>query len=106
MLKPRALEPGDRVAIVAPASPFNRDEFDQGIAEVRSLGFEPVYDDSVFARQRYVAGPPQLRAAAIGQAWRAYQLDQMSIEDAISEIEVAFNDYADRYIEKTGLTCG
>ena len=70
MLKPRALEPGDRVAIVAPASPFIRDEFDQGIEEVRRLGFEPVYDDSVFARQRYVAGPPELRAAAIGRAWR------------------------------------
>jgi muramoyltetrapeptide carboxypeptidase len=70
MLKPRALEPGDRVAIVAPASPFDRDEFNQGIEEVRSLGFEPVYDDSVFARQGYVAGPPELRAAAIRQAWR------------------------------------
>ena len=70
MLKPRALVPGDRVAIVAPASPFDRDEFNQGIEEVRSLGFEPVYDDSVFARQRYVAGPPELRAAAIRQAWR------------------------------------
>ena len=56
MLKPRALAPGDRLAVVAPASPFDRDEFDQGIDEIRRLGFEPVYDDSVFARQRYVAG--------------------------------------------------
>ena len=70
MLKPRALAPGDRLAVVAPASPFDRDEFNRGIAEIRRLGFEPVYDDSVFARQRYVAGPPQLRAAAIRQAWR------------------------------------
>lgn len=70
MLKPRALAPGDRLAVVAPASPFDRDEFDQGIGEIRRLGFEPVYDDSVFARQRYVAGPPELRAAAIRQAWR------------------------------------
>ena len=70
MLKPRALAPGDRLAVVAPASPFDRDEFNQGIEEIRRLGFEPVYDDSVFARQRYVAGPPELRAAAIRQAWR------------------------------------
>jgi muramoyltetrapeptide carboxypeptidase len=68
MLKPRALAPGDRLAVVAPASPFNRDEFNQGIEEIRRLGFEPVYDDSVFARQR-VAGPPELRAAAfVGSA--------------------------------------
>ncbi|HMB80127.1 MAG TPA: LD-carboxypeptidase [Vicinamibacterales bacterium] len=70
MRKPRALRPGDRLAIVAPASPFTREEFDAGVAEIRRLGFEPVYDESVFARQRYVAGPPALRAAAIHAAWR------------------------------------
>ena len=35
MRKPRALRPGDRVAVVAPASPFKRDEFDAGVAELR-----------------------------------------------------------------------
>ncbi|MEO8257092.1 MAG: LD-carboxypeptidase [Acidobacteriota bacterium] len=70
MLKPRALAPGDRVAVVAPASPFDRDEFNQGIEEIRQLGFEPVYEDSVFARRRYVAGAAEVRAAAIRQAWR------------------------------------
>ena len=70
MLKPRALVGGDRLAVVAPASPFAREEFDLGIAELRRIGFVPVYDESVFARQRYVAGPPDLRAAAIRRAWR------------------------------------
>jgi muramoyltetrapeptide carboxypeptidase len=69
MRKPRALMPGQRLAIVAPASPFTREEFDRGIEEIRSLGFEPAYDESVFARQRYVAGSPQVRAAAIHAAW-------------------------------------
>ena len=69
MLKPRALEPGDRIAVVAPASPFDRREFDLGIEEVRRLGFEPVYDESVFDRRRYVAGSPQVRAVALRQAW-------------------------------------
>ena len=50
----RALTPGDRLAVVAPASPFTREEFDRGVDELRRLGFEPVYDESVFARQRYV----------------------------------------------------
>jgi len=70
MLKPRALRAGDRLAIVAPASGFDRGEFDQGIGEIEKLGFVPVYDDSVFARQEYVAGPAELRAAAIRSAWR------------------------------------
>ena len=69
-LKPRALEPGARLAIVAPASAFRRDEFDQGIDEIRRLGFEPVYDDSVFDRRRYLAGSAEVRAAAIQAAWR------------------------------------
>ncbi len=70
MRKPRALAPGDRLAVVAPASPFTSEEFDSGLHELRRLGFEPVYDDSVFARQRYVAGAPAVRAAAIHAAWR------------------------------------
>jgi muramoyltetrapeptide carboxypeptidase len=70
MLKPRALSPGDRLAVVAPASAFGRDDFDRGVAELRRLGFEPVYDESVFARQRYLAGPAETRAAAIRAAWR------------------------------------
>ncbi len=70
MLKPRALQLGDRLAIVAPASPFDRDEFDQGVAEIHNLGFVPVYDHSIFAKHEYVAGPADLRAAAIRSAWR------------------------------------
>jgi len=70
MLKPRALRPGDRLAVVSPASPLSRDEFDAGMAEIRRLGFEPVYDDSVFARAApgYLSGSPELRAAAIRKA--------------------------------------
>ena len=29
-------EPGDRIAVVSPASPFARDEFDRGVAELRA----------------------------------------------------------------------
>jgi len=70
MLKPRALAPGDRLAIVAPASTFKREDFDDGVEEVRRLGFVPVYDESVFARQGYLAGSAEHRASAIRRAWR------------------------------------
>ena len=69
MIKPRALKAGDRIALVSPASPFSREEFDRGVAELRRLGFEPICDDSVFARTGYVSGSPQLRAAAWLRAW-------------------------------------
>jgi muramoyltetrapeptide carboxypeptidase len=69
MVKPRALRPGDRIALVAPASPFSREAFDAGVAELRRLGYEPVYQESVFARRRYTAGEPSVRADAFREAW-------------------------------------
>jgi muramoyltetrapeptide carboxypeptidase len=69
MRKPRALQRGDRLAIVAPASPFARDAFDAGLVELRSLGFEPVFDETVFDRRWYLAGTAASRAAAFRNAW-------------------------------------
>jgi muramoyltetrapeptide carboxypeptidase len=69
MRKPRALTPGDRVAVVAPASPVVREELEAGMTELRKLGFEPTYEASVFERQGYVAGPAELRASAWLRAW-------------------------------------
>jgi muramoyltetrapeptide carboxypeptidase len=69
MIKPRALKPGDRLAVVAPASAFKRDEFDAGVKELSRLGFRPTFDEGVFARERYLAGSAVLRAAAVRRAW-------------------------------------
>src|SRR5437773_79096 len=70
MLKPKAVRPGARIAVVSPASPFSRDEFDRGVQELRDLGYDPVYTDDVFAKSGgYLSGPPELRAAAIARAW-------------------------------------
>ena len=67
---PPALKPGDRIGIVSPASPFAREEFDAGVAEIERLGFVPVYDDSVFARESgYLSGSAQLRAGAFMRYW-------------------------------------
>ena len=71
MLKPKRLRPGDRIAVVAPASAFQREEFDKGIAELERLGFEPVFDESVFARHGgYLSGAGHVRARAFLDAWR------------------------------------
>ena len=55
MLKPRALRRGSKIALIAPASPFDRAEFDRGVEELRHLGFEPCWEPSVFARESYLA---------------------------------------------------
>ena len=70
MLKPRAVTPGARIALVSPASPFSREEFDRGVEQLRRLGYEPTFDEDVFARTgTYLSGAPELRAAAFSRAW-------------------------------------
>lgn len=46
-LAPRQLRPGDRVAIVAPASPFRSDELYESIDVMREAGLEPVFGSNV-----------------------------------------------------------
>ena len=70
MRKPRALRSGDQVAVLAPASPFDRAVFEAGLIELRAIGFEPKYDERVFARRSYLAGSAEDRASALRAAWR------------------------------------
>ncbi len=74
MVKPRRLVPGDRVGIVAPASPFDHETFNRGIGEVERLGLRPVLTDGVFARRGYLAGDAKSRAAALTTVWRDHSL--------------------------------
>ena len=70
MIRPRRLQPGDRIALVAPASAFKPSDLDAGVAELRRLGFEPVYDPAILERGRFEAGTPEVRASVLHQAWR------------------------------------
>jgi len=70
VIRPRRLQPGDRIALVAPASAFNPSDLDAGVAELRRLGFEPVYDADILERGRFEAGTPATRARVLHQAWR------------------------------------
>jgi len=69
MRKPRALQPGDHIAIVAPASSFSVEELHVGFEELTALGFLPGYEMSVFERGSYTAGAPEVRAEALRRAW-------------------------------------
>jgi len=84
MLKPRAVRPGDRIAVVAPASPFARETFARGVAEIERLGFRPVFDERVFDRRGYVSGEATSRAQAIADAWR---------DESIAAVMVARGGY-------------
>lgn len=121
MLKPRALRPGDRIAVVSPASPFKREEFDRGVEELRRLGYEPVWDESVFARDVMVSGSPATRAAAFLKAWfdpsiaaliavrggyGSVQLLPLLAADDLRQSPKAFIAYSDNTSLLTWLTTG
>lgn len=69
MTRLRRLHAGDRIALVAPASAFPREEIDAGVAELRRLGFDAVFDDSVYEKDTFTAGSAETRARAIHAAW-------------------------------------
>ena len=73
MRKPRALQPGDRIAIVAPASPLAQstaaDEYMAASEELRALGFAPSVHDTVWQTLQYTAGTPGVRAEALRAVW-------------------------------------
>ena len=69
MSRLRRLKSGDRVALVAPASSFPHEEVAAGVAELSRLGLEAIYDDSIFDRERFVAGSVEARVRAIHRAW-------------------------------------
>jgi muramoyltetrapeptide carboxypeptidase len=69
VVKPRALQSGDRVAIVAPASGCVREELELGVAEIQRLGFEAVHSEALFERDLFSAGSPESRARDFVAAW-------------------------------------
>ncbi len=74
-MKPPALRRGDKVRVVAPSGPFDREGFERGVAVLEER-YVPVYDDGLFERARYLAGDDprrltELRAAFLDDDCRA-----------------------------------
>jgi len=89
LLKFRPVRPGSRVALVAPASPFVRAEFDAGVAELERLGLEPVYDDDVFDREAMTAGRPRVRAKSLLRAFDSLGADAViSVRGGYGSVEL------------------
>ena len=63
MRKPPMLRRGDRIGLIAPASPLAENEIVAGLEHVRLLRLEPVLGDFVRAHDGYLAGTDEERAA-------------------------------------------
>ena len=62
--RPPAIVPGARVAVIAPASSFDRPSFEAGLA-LLAARYEVRYGEGIFERHRYLAGSDERRLAEL-----------------------------------------
>ena len=91
-IKPRALRPGDKVGIVAPASNVKREMLEAGCDGLRRAGYEPFYFESILERDLYFAGSVERRAR---------ELEDMFVRDDIRAIICARGGYGSNYLPLT-----
>jgi len=83
-VKPPALRAGDNIGVVAPASYFKREDFEAGCAALRRMGYNAVYDESIFDRDLYFAGSVDRRVR---------ELENMFERDDVKAIVCARGGY-------------
>jgi muramoyltetrapeptide carboxypeptidase len=88
-IKPPALQPGDTVGIVAPASSIRREAMEAGCATLRRMGYRPFYLDSIFDQEVFFAGSAQRRAR---------ELEEMFARDEVRAILCARGGYGSNYL--------
>jgi len=94
-IKPPALQPGDTVGIVAPASNIKRESLEAGCDALRKLGYKLFYLDSIFEKDLYFAGSAERRTD---------ELNEMFARDDVRAIICARGGYGANYLlEKLDL---
>ncbi len=88
-VKPPALQPGDTVGIIAPASNIKRELLDAGCEALRMLGYKPFYFDSILDQDLYFAGSVRRRAQ---------ELEDMFLRPEIRAIVCARGGYGANYL--------
>lgn len=83
LTRPSGLRPFDRVAVVAPAAPFERDAFEAGL-RILAERYHPLFDERLFTRTRYLAGD---------DARRLDELTAALTDDAVKAVFAARGGY-------------
>jgi len=89
IVKPPALQPGDKVGLIAPASSFNREAFERGCRSLRAMGYEPVFSPDIFDRDLYFAGSAQRRL---------HELESMLQRDDVAALIGVRGGYGSNYL--------
>src|SRR5580658_10435625 len=88
-IKPPALQPGDTVGVVAPASNVKRADLEAGCEGLRRAGYRPFYFDSILEQDLYFAGSAQRRAQ---------ELEEMFAREEVRAIVCARGGYGANYL--------
>ena len=88
-IRPPALQAGDTIGIVAPASNVKRDALEAGCDVLRGLGYKPFYFDSILDQDLYFAGSAQRRTQ---------ELEEMFVRDEVRAILCARGGYGSNYL--------
>ncbi len=86
---PAPLRAGDKVGVIAPASPIDPARLDAGCAALRRMGFEPVYGESILDQDLYFAGSHERRTR---------ELQHMFLRDDVRAIVCARGGYGCNYL--------
>src|SRR5208337_5081209 len=89
LVRPPALQPGDTIGIVAPASNVKRSELEAGCEALRRAGYQPFYFESILDKDLYFAGSSERRAR---------ELEDMFARDDIRAIICARGGYGSNYL--------
>ncbi|HTK94194.1 MAG TPA: LD-carboxypeptidase [Terriglobales bacterium] len=87
--KPPALQPGDTVGIVAPASNIQPGLLDAGVLALERMGYRPFYLPSILDQDLYFAGSMKRRAR---------ELEEMFERDDVRAIVCARGGYGSNYL--------
>lgn len=88
-VKPLALQVGDTVGIVAPASNIQRHLLEAGCEGLQQLGYKPFYFDSILEQDLYFAGSVERRAR---------ELEEMFVREEVRAIVCARGGYGANYL--------
>lgn len=69
MTRPKPLGPGSRIRVVSPASPLTPDQVEEGVRFFEGLGCSVEMGEHVFAKDGYLAGADEKRAADLMAAF-------------------------------------
>ncbi|PYX95016.1 MAG: LD-carboxypeptidase [Acidobacteria bacterium] len=89
LVKPPALQAGDTIGIVAPASNIKRELLEKGCETLRQLRYKPFYFDSIFDQDLYFAGSVERRVR---------ELEEMFARDDVRAIFCARGGYGANYL--------